>query len=81
MLLKFPVEIFEWVEDMSEFTEDFIKNYGEDISILNDWGCHKISCLFFLENENGEMWKTQIWMIKRFYYTNSKFKTKLWIMA
>ena len=55
MLLKFPVEIFEWVEDMSEFTEDFIKNYGEDISILNDWGCHKISCLFFLENENGEM--------------------------
>ena len=25
MLLKFPVEIFEWVEDISEFTEDFIK--------------------------------------------------------
>ena len=25
MLQKHPVEIFEWVEDISEFTEDFIK--------------------------------------------------------
>ena len=30
MSQKFPVNGFEWVEDISQFNEDFIKNYGEN---------------------------------------------------
>ena len=29
MLLKLPVNKFEWIEDISQFNEDFIKNYNE----------------------------------------------------
>ena len=29
---KFPVNGFAWVEDLSEFKEDFIKKYDEDLS-------------------------------------------------
>ena len=29
---KLPVNGFEWVEDLSEFKEDFIKKYDEDLS-------------------------------------------------
>ena len=27
---KLPVNVFEWVEELSQFNEDFIKNYDED---------------------------------------------------
>ena len=27
---KFPVNNFEWIEDTSQFNEDFIKNYNEE---------------------------------------------------
>ena len=30
MLQKFPVNNFEWIEDTSQFNEDFIKNYNEE---------------------------------------------------
>ena len=30
MSQKFPVNVFEWVEELSQFNEDFIKNYDED---------------------------------------------------
>ena len=30
MSQKFPVNGFEWVEDLSQFKEDFIKNYDEN---------------------------------------------------
>ena len=30
MSQKFPVNGFEWVEELSQFNEDFIKNYDED---------------------------------------------------
>ena len=30
MLQKLPVNNFEWIEDTSSFSEDFIKNYNED---------------------------------------------------
>ena len=30
MLQKLPVYNFEWIEDISQFNEDFIKNYNED---------------------------------------------------
>ena len=30
MLQKFPVNNFEWIEDTSEFNEDFIKSYDEE---------------------------------------------------
>ena len=30
MSLKLPVNGFEWVEDLSQFKEDFIKNYDEN---------------------------------------------------
>ena len=30
MLLKLPVNRFEWIEDISQFNEDFIKNYNEE---------------------------------------------------
>ena len=30
MSQKLPVNGFEWVEDLSQFKEDFIKNYDED---------------------------------------------------
>ena len=29
MLKKLPVNNFEWIEDTSKFSEDFIKNYNE----------------------------------------------------
>ena len=29
MLQKLPVSKFEWIEDTSQFNEDFIKNYYE----------------------------------------------------
>ena len=30
MIKKFPVNGFKWIEDLSEFNEDFIKNYDEN---------------------------------------------------
>ena len=27
---KLPVNYFEWIEDTSQFNEDFIKNYNEE---------------------------------------------------
>ena len=30
MCKKLPVDDFEWVDDLSIFTEDFIKNYDEE---------------------------------------------------
>ena len=30
MLQKLPVYNFEWIEDISQFNEDFIKNYNAD---------------------------------------------------
>ena len=30
MLQKFPVNNFEWIQDISQFNEDFIKNYNEE---------------------------------------------------
>ena len=33
MPLKLPVDGFEWVEDLSEIDEDFIKNYDEDSNV------------------------------------------------
>ena len=30
MLQKLPVNKFEWIEDTSQFNEDFIKNYNEE---------------------------------------------------
>ena len=32
MLQKLPVGKFEWIEDTSQFNEDFIKNYFEQIN-------------------------------------------------
>ena len=31
MLENLPVNIFEWIEDTSQFNEDFMKNYNEEI--------------------------------------------------
>ena len=30
MLQKLPVNKFQWIEDTSQFNEDFIKNYNEE---------------------------------------------------
>ena len=30
MLQKFSVDIFEWIEDVFQFNEDFIMNYNEE---------------------------------------------------
>ena len=30
MLQRLPVKNFEWIEDTSQFNEDFIKNYSEE---------------------------------------------------
>ena len=30
VLQKLPVNNFEWIEDTSQFNEDFIKNYNEE---------------------------------------------------
>ena len=35
MSLMLPVNNFEWIEDTSQFNEDFIKNYNEE----SDEGC------------------------------------------
>ena len=31
MFQKLPVNNFEWIKDASQFNEDFIKNYNEEI--------------------------------------------------
>ena len=31
MLQKFPLNDFEWIKDTSQFNEDFIKKYNEEI--------------------------------------------------
>ena len=31
ILQKLPVNNFEWIKDTSQFNEDFIKNYNEEI--------------------------------------------------
>ena len=31
MLENLPVNRFEWIEDTSQFNEDFMKNYNEEI--------------------------------------------------
>ena len=31
MSQKLPVNNFEWIKDTSQFNEDFIKNYNEEI--------------------------------------------------
>ena len=31
MVQKLPVNSFEWIEDTSQFNEDFIKNYKEKL--------------------------------------------------
>ena len=31
MSQRFPVNKFEWIEDTSQFNEDFIKNYNEEL--------------------------------------------------
>ena len=31
--IKLPVDGFKWVDDLSMFTEDFIKNYNENSDI------------------------------------------------
>ena len=30
MLQKFPVNSFQWIQDISQLNEDFIKNYNEE---------------------------------------------------
>ena len=35
MSQKFPVNGFEWVEEISQFNEDFIRNYDEDSNNSN----------------------------------------------
>ena len=30
MLQKFPVNSFEWIQDISQLNKDFIKNYNEE---------------------------------------------------
>ena len=30
MFQELPVNIFEWIEETSQFNEDFIKNYNEE---------------------------------------------------
>ena len=30
MFQKLPVNNFEWIEDTSQFNEDFVKNYNEE---------------------------------------------------
>ena len=32
LLQKLPVNNFEWIKDISQFNEDFIKNYNEESS-------------------------------------------------
>ena len=32
MSQKLPVNNFEWIEDISQFNEDFIKNYNEKVT-------------------------------------------------
>ena len=31
MLQKLPVNNFEWIKDTSQFNEDFMKNYNEEV--------------------------------------------------
>ena len=58
MSKKLPVDGFKWVDDLSMFTEDFIKNYDEeggvgyllvvDIEYPKHFACYIVIYLFYL---------------------------------
>ena len=54
MLQKLPVNYFEWIEDTSEFNEDFIKNYTEesDEGYFLEHDVHYIKKLHELHNDS-----------------------------
>ena len=53
MLLKLPVNKFEWIEDISQFNEDFIKNYNEmsDTEYLFEFDFQYLKKLHELHND------------------------------
>ena len=36
MSQKFPVNNFDWIKDISQFNEDFIKNYNEESDFIEE---------------------------------------------
>ena len=65
MLLKLPVNKFEWIEDISQFNEDFIKNYNEmsDTEYLFEFDFQYLKKLHELHNDlpflpkKNKIWK------------------------
>ena len=66
MSQKFPVSNFEWIEDPSQFNEDFIKNYNEK----SDEGY-----FFEVDIQYPEKWHEL--MIYQFYPKEKKMKSSL----
>ena len=48
MSLKLPVNNFDWIENTSQFNEDFVKNYNEE----SDEGYFLEGDVQYLENIN-----------------------------
>ena len=65
MLQKLPVNNFEWIEDTSQFNEDFVKNYNEE----NDEGYFLKVDVQYLEKlhdlQNGLPFLTERMKIKK----------------
>ena len=65
MSQKLPVNKFEWIEEASQFNEDFIKNYNEE----NDEG-------YFLETDVQYPGKLHELHIKTYHFYQKKRKLK-----
>ena len=82
MSLKLPVNGLEWVEDLSQFKEDFIKNYDEN----SDKGYflevdveYPKMCLVFIAMYHFYLKKLKLKNVISFFVTCITKKTMLFI--
>ena len=82
MLQKLPVNNFEWIEDTSQFNEDFVKNYNENSNEGISWIYLIMICNSYLKEWKLNKLKSLllIYMIKM-CYSHKKFKASIqsWI--
>ena len=95
MSQKLPVNTFEWMEDTSQFNEDFIKNYNEesnevyfleaDVQYLEKLHHFHNDLPFLSERMKSEKFEKLVANLhdktQKKCYTHKKFKTRIksWI--
>lgn len=89
MSQKLPVGVFKWVDNMSQFSKDYIDNYNDDneeeyfleVDVQYLENLHNFHNDLPLLPEKMELEKTKnlspTFMIKRICYTNKKLERRL----